>query len=233
MIPYISLKDIWRITMRRSTLIPIPNLIEFFEFNNEFSKWEVFYGIVRDALDTFQKYYPLYMQQHTYLRVDNNFRAKVRGNFDAYLKGIITEDQIFLLPGAVIGLSSAPAVGTSYPIRNFHYEVGEFFDFFYTSQVWYMACLCYRPFPEEFVDGEPSANCNVYWMNKDNDVEFKIFKDCVYVELCRYIYTMKQNMQLQNLPIEVFQGLQEDGDKVRSDLDSTFTNALTASPWLL
>lgn len=234
MISKITLKDLWRITMRRSTLIPIPNLSNFFEFNNEFSKYEVFYGIVRDALDKFQYYYPLFRQQQCYLRVDKNLRAEVSDNFKSYLDGIIDENNVFLMPTSVIGLAPQPAVGMTFPYRSYHYEIGLFMDLPYSSGLWYMACLCMRPFPEDFDDnGVPTDNCAVWFMNKDTDPEFKIFKDQVYVELCRYIYNMKQNMQLQNLPIDVFAGLQEDSQRVQGELDRIYDQAVTASSWII
>lgn len=234
MIPKVTLKDLWRTTMRRSSLITIPDLIEFFKFNNEFTEYEVFYSIVRDALDKFHYYYPLYRQQRAYLKVDSNYRARISSNFEGYLKGLVDESQIILMPSAVIGLSAQPATGFTYPYRSFHYEVGEFSDFFYQSANWYMACICNRPFPEDFDEnGVPTDNCAVWWMNKDTDPEYKTFKDQVYVELCRYIWNMKQNMQLTNLPIEVFQGLYEESQRVQSDLDRIYEQALTASPWIM
>lgn len=235
MIPKITLKELWKITMRRSSLITIPNLIDFFDFSNEFTKWEVFYGIVRDALDKFQYYYPLYRQQKTYLTVDSaTHRAQVSDNFEAYLKDIITEDQIFLLPGAVIGLAANSMIGSTYPLRDFHYETGEFSDFWYTSGNWWMACLCNYPFPEIYDEAKnPTDQCAVYWMFKDGDVRFKVFKDEVYCCLCQYIWNMKQNMQLQNLPIDVFAGLQEDSQRVRGELEKVYDQALTASGWVM
>lgn len=235
MISKVTLSELWKVTMRRSTLITIPKLNEFFEFNNEFSGMQVFYQIVRDALDKFQLYYPLYRVQKTYVEVDSvTHKARVYDNFEGYLKGVITEDQLFLLPGSVIGLSNVSMIGTSYPLRDFTYDTGQFDNFWYTSGQWWMACLCYRPFPELFEEnGNPTDNCAVWFMNKDLDPQYKYFKDQVYVELCRYIYNMMNNMRLSNLPIEVFAGLQEDSQRVQSDLDKVYEQAVTGSLWLI
>lgn len=237
MIPKINLKDLFHITMRRSTLITIPRLSEFFEFNNEFGPWEVFYQIVRDALDKFELYYPLFRVQKVYLVVDESRRMSSvvnRGNFEEYLKGKIFEDQLFLRPESVIGLSLNSTVGSIYPLRDYKYEDGVFTDFWYNTGLYWMASICKRPFPEHFSDShEPLDTCSVYFMEKDADAKFKYFKDQVYVELCHYLWNMKMNMQLQNLPIDIFQGLQDDSQKVQSELDRVYDNALTASPWLM
>lgn len=235
MIPYVSLKELYYITMRRSSLITIPRLIDFFRFNNEFSQWQVWYGIVRDALDKYNYYYPLYRLQKTYLVVDETHRtARLEDNFEDYLKGIINESQIFLLPGSVVGLSFNPPISSIYPLRDYKYENGEFTDIWYSTNLYYMACLCHYPFPEKFDEkGEPTDQCNVYFIQKDSGTRFKVFKDQLYVELCRYIWNMKQNMQLNNLPVDVFQGLQDDSQRVQSDLDTIYDQALQSSAWIL
>ena len=70
-------------------------------------------------------------------------------------------------------------------------------------------------------------------MNKDMDSEYKIFRDQLYIELCRYIMNMKKNMLLQNIPIELFQGLEEDFQRVEGKLETIYQNALTNSAWLI
>lgn len=234
MIPYVTHKELWRTTMKRSTLITIPRLREFLEFNNEFSGDEVFSQIIIDAKKKFEHYYPLYRLQQTYLKVDANHRAQLEGNFDDWLKGIINEDQIFLLPGAVLGMSMNSTVSTTYPLRDYHYDQPYFTDIWYSTNRYWMSCLCYRPFIEDYNDRrEATDNCRLYWMNKDTDVRYTYFKDQLYVELCRYLSNMKLNMQLSNLPIEIFQGLQDDAQRVQGELDRTYDQALTNSEWVM
>lgn len=235
MIPKITLKELWQITSRRSSLITIPRLSELLEFNNEFSHDQVFYGIALDALDKFKYYYPLNRIQKSFLTVDESKRIlRLEDNFKDYENGIITEDQLFLLPTAVVGISYNSTVSSIFPLRNFKYDDGVFSDFWYPSGTYWMHAICNYPFPEHFDEkGEATDKCAIYFMEKDSGPRFKTFKDQLYVEFCRYIWNIRQNFQLQNLPIDVFQGLQDDSQRVQADLDRIYENALTASAWIM
>jgi hypothetical protein len=232
MINKVTLKELHRDVFRRSTLITIPNLNEFFEIEgSDYKSWEVFYGIVNEALQKFQYYYPYNFIQKFYLDVNLNKRtATVNSNFKAYLDGIVSEDQLVITPSAVIGLSMNGYTASGYPLRNFRYEPPEFRDFWYSSRVWYGNTLISRPFFEEYNEAkdEPTDRCAIYFMNKDDSL-YKIFRDQLYVELCRYIVNMRKNMTLTNMPIELFQGMEEDMQRIESQLENIYQNALTSS----
>lgn len=237
MINKVTLKELHKDVFRRSTLISIPDLNEFFEIpGSSYTSWEVFFGIVRDAMQTFEYYYPLNLIQRFYLNVDLNTRkAFINGNFEAYLKGIVQEKDICIVPSSVQGLALNGYTASGYPLRNFRYEPPEFRDFWYSSQTYWANTLCNRPVYEEYdeVTKEPTERCAIYYMNKDMDSEYKIFRDQLYIELCRYIMNMKKNMLLQNIPIELFQGLEEDFQRVEGKLETIYQNALTNSAWLI
>lgn len=237
MVNKLTLTEIYRDTFRRSTLISIPNLTEFFTIpGSGYTHWEVFYGIVYEALKKFDYYFPLNLIQQFYLQVDSTSRkAQLTGNFEGYINGIVCENQICIVPAAVQGISLNGYTASGYPMRNFRYEPPEFRDFWYSSGVYWGNTTCYRPMYEEYdpVTKKPTDRCAVYYMNKDVDTEYKVFRDQVYLEVCRYIMNMKKNMLLQNMPIDLFQGLEEDYNKVESQLDQTYNNSLQASAWLI
>jgi hypothetical protein len=237
MINKVTLTEFYKDTFRRSTLISIPNLSDFFDIpDSPYTKWEVFYGIVRDALQTFEYYYPLNLIQQIYLEVDQSNRiAKVTGNFPSFIKGIIDEDQIVIVPSSVQGIGCNGYTSIGYPLRNFRYEPPEFRDFWYCTGKYWVNSLCNRPIYEEYneVTKDPTDNCAVYYMTKDVGSEYKVFRDQLYVEVCRYILNMKKNMSLGNLPIDLFQGLEEDMQDVKGKLDNTYQSALTNGAWLV
>lgn len=237
MIPKVTLYDIYRETFRRSTLISIPNLSQLLVVpGSAFTEWEVFYSIVRDALKVYEKYYPLAIQQRIYIEVDNTTRkARINGNFEAYLKGIISEDQIVLQPAAIVAMSMSFWTSSTYPLRNFRYENGEITDCWYSSGSYYMSTICKRPFIEEYEEAshKPTSNCAVYFLEKDVNSQYTIFADEVYLSVCRYFMNIKKNMMLQNMPIELFQGLEEDFNRLEPKQQQIYDQALPASYFIL
>lgn len=229
--------DLYKDTFRRSTLIAIPNLSELLVVNDsEFTKWEIFYSIIRDALKTFEYYYPLCLTQKIWIEIDSNTRkGYINGNFEAYLKGIVTEEQICIMPAAIIGMSTSFYTASTYPLRNFRYNPPEISDCWYSSNTYYINSICKRPFIEEYdkVSGEPTDKCAVYYLNKDGDNQYSIFRDEIYLQVCRYLFNLKKNMMLQNMPIELFQGLEEDFNRLEPKQDQIYTNAVTHSYWLI
>ena len=237
MINKVTLMDLYKDTFRRSTLIPIPDLSELLVVDEAmFTKWEIFYSIIRDALKTFEYYYPLCLTQKIWIEIDSNTRkGYINGNFESYLKGIVTEDQICIMPAAIVGMSTSYYTASTYPLRNFRYNPPEISDCWYSSNTYFINSICKRPFYEEYdkVSGEPTDKCAVYYMNKDGDNQYSIFRDEIYLQVCRYIFTLKKNMMLQNMPIELFQGLEEDFNRLEPKQDQIYQNALTHSYWLI
>lgn len=237
MINKVTLKDLYKDTFKRSTLISIPNLSEMLQVpDSEYTKWEIFYTIVRDALKNFEYYYPLTLIQKIWIEVDSATRkAYINDNFKSYLKGIVSEEQICIMPAALVGMSTSFYTASTYPLRNFRYNPPELSDCWYSSNAYYINSICKRPFIEEYdtVTTEPTDNCAIFYMNKDGDSEYSIFRDEVYVQLCRYLTSLKKNMMLQNLPIELFGGLEEDMGKVESNLNNIYQGAASHAYWII
>lgn len=237
MINRVTLKELYKDVFRRSTLISIPNLSELMVVDEAaYTKWEIFYSIVRDALKNFEYYYPLVLIQKIWLEVDANTRkAYITDNFKSYLKGIIDESQIVILPDAIVGMSMSFYTASTYPLRNFRYNPPEISDCWYSSNAYYMNTICKRPFIEEYdkVTKEPTDNCAVYYMTEDATAQYSIFRDELYCQVCRYLLNLKNNMALQNMPIELFAGLQSDYDREQQKLENIYQNALTHSYWII
>lgn len=233
----VTLKELFRDTFRRSTLISIPDLSELMVVDEAmFTKWEIFYSIVRDALKNFEYHYPLCMIQKIWIDVDSGSRkAVITGNFEAYLKGIVTEEQLVIVPAAIAGMSTSYYTASTYPLRNFRYNPPEMSDVWYSSGAYYMNTICKRPFPEKYdeVTKEPLDTCAVYYMNLDVDNQYSIFRDEVYLCVCRYLMNLKKNMALQNMPIELFQGLEEDYNNINQVQQQRYDQALTNSYWII
>jgi len=231
MIPKVTLKQLYKDTFQRSTLLAIPQVTDLLEVpGSAYTRWEVFYGIVRDALKTFDFYHPLLGIQKIYLTIDTETRmAQITGNFEAYIKGIISEDQVVLVPAAIAGMSTTYYTASTYPFRNFRYNPPMITDCWYASGTYYVNSICKHPMYEEYIktSKEPTDNCGVYFMNYLVDSEYSIFYDEVYLQLCRYLMNLKKNMMLQNMPIELFAGLEEDFNRIEPRQQQLYEQSLS------
>ena len=233
----LTLTEIYKDTFKRSTLIAVPSIDELLAVEySEFTKQEIFYSIVESAVLNYSKYYPLVVQQKMFINVDSGTRVgEVNDTFDNYISGIADESSVCIRPMSVQGLQYNGYVGSGYPLRNFRYENGKFWDFWYSTGMYYGNCICQYPMFEDYdpVTKAYTDKCAVYYIKKNLDSKYTIFRDEVYVQLCRYIMNIKKNMQLQNMPIELFNGLEEDYNNVKSDLQDTYKSAVPGSAWLI
>jgi len=246
MVPKITLKELYKDVFRRSTLVSIPDLSELLQVpNSEFSKWEIFFTIVKDALNAYEFHYPLCKIQKVFIEVNPLSRiGRYNPNFGAYLNGVLSEDDITLEIASCQGLAYNGYINSQWPLRNFRFENGEFSDFWYTSGLYWANCICKRPLIEDYVrtedskgegckEAEPTDKCAIYFMKKDLDTQYVIFRDQVYLEVCRYLIDIKKNFNLSNMPIELFQGLEEDFNRIDNKLQNIYQQAHKSSYWLI
>ena len=237
MIEHVTLKEIYKETFRKASLIAIPNVSELLEVpNSALSKWETFYSIVEEALKKFEYYYPLTLLQKIYVEVDNMSRtAKITGNFDAYLKGALTDDQIVIVPASINGISTSFYTASTMPLRNFRYVAPMLTDMWYSTNTYYMNTICHRPFPERYdeVTKEPTDQCAIYYMSKDVDTLWTLLRDEIYCQFCKFVSGIKKNMTLQGMPIELFQSLEEDAQSLRGELDNKYQSAYADGYWVI
>ena len=230
----VLIKDLMKDTFRRSTLLAIPNLKDLLALNDNFTPQEVFFGIVKDALQTFEKYEPQYMMTKVYIDLDENRMFKFESNFDAYLKGILPEDSVCLIPTAIMGISTTRYTDAGSLYRTFHYDPPMLSEFWYGSKTYFMCYLANRPIVEDYdsVTKDYTDKCAIYYMTKDLGSKYKIFRDQVYLELCRYILNLKKNMDLQNLPVDLYRGLEEDMQNVQRDVENFYMNSATSGQYI-
>lgn len=230
----VTLKTLYRDLSRRSTLIAFPNTVDLLEIEGgEFTKWEVFYSIIRDSLQNFEYYYPLNIIQKIHVVVDPNtyVSREIFNNFDQYLKGEVTEDDIQITPSSVQGISQGGFAFGMGINRSINYEGNRFYNFPFGTGVYYAQTTCRRPFPEIYdeVTKEPTDQCAVYYMQRDQDSQYSIFNDEIYLNFCKYILSIKKNVMLQGMPIELFQGLEEDYNRLEGQLQNTYMTSMPSN----
>lgn len=96
--------DLKRKIFLRSALIPIDGLQEVFELNENFSGDELLGELFKKSLRAWEYHHPLIWESKVYkdqlcsCEVIGEGYCKIQSNFDLYLKCLISEDQIILVP---------------------------------------------------------------------------------------------------------------------------------------
>lgn len=231
----VLLSDIEKETFKRTTLIAIPNLSELLSLNDNFTAKEVFFSIVKLAIQRYQNYFPLALMQKVYIVPTPSGEYDFIDNFDAYIAGKISEDDINLIPNAVLGFTTNYYTNFSQMIRLFRYPYPPHMtDFGYSAGRYYVRTLCDHPIWEDYnpITKDYTDKCAIYFFTK-NGPRWKIFFDEVYLQLCRYLINLKKNMDMPNMPIQMFQGLEEDFNNLNASQDQLYQQNLGTGDWMI
>lgn len=233
---FVSIKKLEDYTFTRSTLIAIPDLRLFLTMNDRITPQQVFMSIVKEALKKFDFYYPLFRIPMMYIYPDVNKTFEFHNNFEECIKGVngLNESNISLIPKAVLGVSCSPDAASGLLMRSFRYQSPYIYDFWYTPSRYWVHMLCNHPVLEEYdeLTGEYTDRCGIYFFTWNEDSSFYAFLDQVYVELCRYLLNMKKNLSLDNMPIDIFNGLEEDFSNINSSLENHYSQSYNRAIWL-
>jgi hypothetical protein len=114
--------------------------------------------------------------------------------------------------------------------RRYRYDPPYLREFWNTPKPYWVLCTANRPIIEDYdpVSKEYTDKCAIYYMSKDVGSQWKVFRDQVYVEFCKYLVNLKKNLSLQNLPLEVFMGIEEDYQNVQRTCEDFYKSALPA-----
>ena len=220
----------------RSALIPIDGLSEILDLNDMFSADEILEELIKKSLRAFEFHYPLI----TEFRVNRNSLCgckrgdgwcEIKDNFKLYLKCLIGEDQITLIPNAtphlrIAGLASS--YGSSYPYpgaytlplayeRPFIFLGTTFRDDFYMHGVYSRPIIFDYTTDKKFTDEGA-----IYWMNIEEGVLGQKFVDQCMVDLLDYIRGLKTNLQLPNMPISIFEACDNYYMNLKQELDQFY-----------
>lgn len=228
------IKDLKAEVFLRSALIPIDNLSEILDLNDTLSGDQILGGLFKKSLRNFEQYYPLvYESKIAMEQLKKSPRQgwlTIESNFKLYTEGIIDEDQIILVPNSTPNLrtmASFPDYPTAYyqtaPISYQRPDIylGDIFnqDFFY------MRGICSRPLwieynPDKtFKDSPTSA---VYWMNIQEGILGQKFLDQCVVDLLSYIRSLKSNMNLPGMSVDIFGAVDYEYQQLKSELDQFY-----------
>jgi len=237
MISVLKLKDIEKETFNRTTLIAIPDLYEFFDISDRYTPQETLFNIVKLALRDWETYNPLFLTLKIYLRPDINRTFKFEDNFKEYIKGTITEDQITLVPSTLLGLSFSNTYVLSPMVRSIKYVPPYIYGLYYSPGRYWVNGLYKYPIYEEYdkVSKDFTDKCGIYYLGNysESDSTYQKLMDQIYVGVGNYLLGLKKNLSLPDFPIELFQALEEDVQKVQSELENWYSNSLPSGQYLM
>ena len=213
---------------KRSALIQVNGLRDILELNDEFSGDELFTEIVRRSLANFEYYHPLILEMKIYYdeQSENSSERpmyfKMVDNFNCYLDGRLSEDQITLIPNSVNGIRTQGSYTT----------VGSYFrqtdyDRPYLQIAWgvgryVVRGICNRPLIESYnPDKTYNDKASIYWMTFDG-VRGKVFLDQVLCDTLDYVRSLKSNIVLPNFPAEIFGAADIAYQQIKMELDQYY-----------
>jgi len=237
MISMLKLKDIETEIFTRTALIAIPGLSELFDLSDTYTPQQIMYSLVKRALRKWETYNPLYLSLRVYIQPDSNKKFKFVDNFTSYITGVITEDQVALVPSSIVGISFARTLIMSPAVRSFKYVPPYLYGFYYAAGSYWVNGLYKYPMIEEYVVTSKiyTDRCGIYYLSGYNESDSTYVKllDQIYVEVGNYLISLKKNLNLADMPLELFTALEEDVTKTRSDLETYYSNTQTSGHYLM
>ncbi|MCS7318213.1 MAG: hypothetical protein NZZ41_07925 [Candidatus Dojkabacteria bacterium] len=218
-VPSVTFDEIIEDVKRVLALIGVYRFYEILAVDPDTTPEATMRIIIERANAEFSKYMPLVYVQKFYF---NNERVvEFIDNFDLYLAGSLSSDNILLVPDAVVGLSNMPHFHAKYNVYKFSYQPPYLILNYPLSGLIYIKTLCkYRI---NFDANTPSNNA-IYFMHKQTPVYDVFLKQVVY-NTALHIVMLKKNYSITELPIEVFNGLEEYMSELKSELETLYNES--------
>lgn len=173
--------------------------------------FEVINGILLDTYDRFEYLEPLVLQIRC--NISSN-RFEFIDNFDRYIDGSLQEEYIELIPRVVLSLSNQ-LIGS---LKGIKYQPPHLYSNIRGCCTF--NCIVNRPIKIERSGNKYSDSSRIYYLGEYNKPQLVRFRNLFLLNLSKHLIRLNENLQHPNLPIEVFQGL----NNLVSDLTSKVEN---------
>lgn len=240
------LPDLRKKLFIRTTLLSLNGINELLSINEGITGDEVFLEIVKKALREFEQTTPLILESFITKSVLGSCYSRpgygeIKSNFTSYLKCLIDESQIILVPNAIPAWRCG---GTT--AGNTYYTIGSYASS-YPQPLSYTYVLDYnRPYlfiddlppefilryitsrpiipdwesPEQHNFNEKSGKSAIYWLNvEDGGARGTYFVDLCLVHLLDYVRQLKASISLPNMPVDLFSNVDASYQELRSRCD--------------
>jgi len=246
-----TLTDLKKKVLIRTALISLGNLEDLLGLNDYLSPDEILLEIFKKALKEFELTCPLILEmpisteQVRSCTAPNGF-FEIKSNFTLYLKCIIPEQRIILVPNSLPQWRIATRGAFSDPYNSYGgygvlpqplaYEYAVDYRRPYvclnpgilnrmTDGDIVLRGICSRPIIPDFLPDKSfnsaSENSAIYWMDVENGgARENYFMDLVVVHVLDFIRQLKASISLVNIPIDVLGNVDTAYMELRSRCDS-------------
>lgn len=220
----------------RSSLIPIDSLEEVFALNDHYSPDQILGELIRASVRQWEYHFPLIWED----KISDIAQLqcccpgegmpdgyyKICSNFDLYLKCIISEDQIILVPNTtpkirVIGSYPYPGAWNSAAVLDYqkpYIYLGQ-----YIGTGFYLRGLCSRPLIQNFTpDGKFTEDSALYWMDIEQGVQGEWFVTQCLVNILEYVRNLKGNLTMPNFSVDIFGAVDIAYQQKKQELDQFY-----------
>lgn len=176
-----------------------------------------FRTLVERANATFSRHFPLLFIQRIYIQPNTRVYTFI-DNFDLYLNGSLDASLINMIPDAVVSISYTPHMHAKWGSWFTYQPPYLIFKIMAWSGLMYAKTLCkYR------IHFNPNNRNDdaIYYMEKATPIYDVFIKQLVY-DIAYFLVTAKQNYTINELPIDVFSGLENVANELRSELETLY-----------
>lgn len=224
----VSVNNLKKLLNKRSSLVGIPGLMDLLSFNEEeFSADEVFESILRMALEKFEYYEPLITSINIYIDYGVKDHYSFIDNVASVIKGIVSEDNLEMIPNSVIGLTKFRQYSDGYRIR-VQYESPKMYRTSMSSAQYLVKGIFNRPLIIEYDSTKSfTDNCWLCFMAENRGEKWGMFMKQLLLSFLDYIYNIKTNMTIPDLPLEIFGAIETVKSDLATDLETYYKETLS------
>src|SRR5690349_13468186 len=195
---------------KRSMLIQVPQLFDLFGINNYMSSDEVLAINIENALEQFEYYNPLIRHFNVNALFGTDGKYTFINNFQGYINGLVPENQIELIPNSIIGFTKGPNYVANSYVRDFNYDRPDLSNYGVASGQYLVKGIYNRPYDITLDSSKNIVDTSaIYFMASSNTTDTLRFTDQCLKTIIDYILQMKKNMEMPNMPVSLFNGVED------------------------
>lgn len=208
---------------RRSTLLAIPGIMDYLDLSPiNRGKTAVWLEIIEQAIQNFQYFRPPIT--HLKAHVTGGETYEFTDNLDNVIAGLVPKEWVQVIPITVIGYIMSKPFRSTYN-KQFEYESPNIEFYGINSGTYRFKCvLTYQLKPNVNSGGELTGG-HIYFLDNQGPV-YDMFINEALKCICDYLYDLKENMKLPNLPMELFNRLPDASSKLKERLDMYYKQSL-------